>query len=59
MSNSVNNQLKRINNIILDYILESPQFKLYLKNVFETLGNYAGKLRRGQDLFLFYYFILI
>lgn len=43
MSETVVQQLKEINYIVLDSIMNSDQFKLYLKNIFDTLGTYSGK----------------
>jgi hypothetical protein len=51
MSEPMVDQLKEINNIILDFILNSEKFQSYLSSIFETLGKYAGKQRHGQYLF--------
>ncbi|XP_025413622.1 uncharacterized protein LOC112685819 [Sipha flava] len=43
MSEPMVDQLKEINNIILDFILNSEKFQSYLSSIFETLGKYAER----------------
>lgn len=59
MSDSVVNELTKLNNIIIDHIVGHEQFTSYLKNVFEALQKYAGKYRtfETQQIGLGYSFV--